>query len=89
MARLLAFVDGSVYSRSVCDHAAWAAARMAAPVEVLHVLGRRQVSSVPADLSGSLAVDDREALLAELSGFDEQRAKLAHRRGWPPPGRPR
>jgi nucleotide-binding universal stress UspA family protein len=82
MAKLLAFIDGSVYSQSVCDHAAWAAARMAAPVEVLHVLGRRQVSSVPADLSGSLAADDREALLAELSGFDEQRAKLAHKRGW-------
>lgn len=82
MAKVLAFIDGSAYSQSVCDHAAWAVARMTAPVEVLHVLGRRQVSSVPADLGGSLAADDREALLAELSGFDEQHAKLAHKRGW-------
>lgn len=81
MRRLLALIDGSVYSQSVCDHAAWAAARLGGPVEVLHVLGRRDVSSVPADLSGNLDVDARDTLLAELVGLDEQRAKLAQKRG--------
>ena len=81
MGKLIALIDGSIYSRSVCDHAAWAAARIGASVEVLHVLGRRDVSSAPADLSGNLAVDARDSLLAELAGLDEQRAKLAHKRG--------
>jgi nucleotide-binding universal stress UspA family protein len=38
---LLALVDGSTYSKSVCDHAAWAAARMDAEVDLLHVLDRQ------------------------------------------------
>lgn len=82
MAKVLACIDGSIYSQSVCDHAAWAAKRMAAPIEILHVLGRREVSSVPADLSGNLGADGQEALLTELSILDGQRAKLAQKRGW-------
>ena len=39
--RIIAFVDGSIYSASVCDHAAWVAKRMGTSVELLHVLGRR------------------------------------------------
>ena len=42
MSKLIALVDGSLYSHSVCDHAAWIAKRNGAAVEVLHVLGRRQ-----------------------------------------------
>ena len=53
-AKLIALVDGSTYSHSVCDHAAWIAGRTDASVEVLHVIGRRETGSAPADLSGSL-----------------------------------
>jgi len=81
MTKLLALIDGSIYSRSVCDHAAWAAGRMDRGVELLHVLGRRQVSSAPADLSGSINVDARETLLAELATLDADQARLAQRRG--------
>ncbi|WP_119679691.1 universal stress protein [Indioceanicola profundi] len=81
MTRILACVDGSVYTQSVCDHAAWAAERTGDAVELLHVLGRRDVSSAPADLSGSLSADDRQKLLAEFTAHDEQRAKLMQVRG--------
>ena len=81
MPKLLALIDGSVYSKSVCDHAAWAALRTEASVELLHVLGRRDVSSSPPDLSGSLDVDARDLLLAELASLDEQKAKLSQKRG--------
>ena len=40
MSRIIALVDGSVYSRSVCDHAAWIASRTGSGVELLHVLRR-------------------------------------------------
>lgn len=79
--KLVALIDGSIYSQSVCDHAAWAAGRSAAAVEVLHVLGRRDLSSTPADLSGNLDLDARDTLLAELATLDEQKAKLSQRRG--------
>ena len=81
MSKLIALIDGSIYSRSVCDHAAWLAGRLGASVELLHVLGRRETASAPADLSGSIALGARTALLEELSALDEQRAKLAQQRG--------
>ncbi|MCO6388980.1 universal stress protein [Aliihoeflea sp. 40Bstr573] len=77
--KLIALIDGSIYSRSVCDNAAWIASRTGTPVELLHVLGRRETAS--ADLSGSIALGARTALLEELSGLDEQRSKLAQKRG--------
>ncbi|HEV7370052.1 universal stress protein [Arenibaculum sp.] len=81
MTGILACIDGSIYSQSVCEHAAWAGRRTSRPVEVLHALGRREVSSVPANLSGNLDAGESETLLAELSSLDAQRAKLAQKRG--------
>lgn len=79
--KLIALVDGSVYAGSVCDHAAWIAARCSLQVELLHVLGRRAGGQAPVDLSGNMGVDDRNALLQELSALDEQVAKLSQKRG--------
>ncbi len=81
MTKLIALVDGSIYSHSVCEHAAWIAARTAASVELLHVIGRRETASAPGDLSGNLRLGARTALLEELSKLDEQRGKLAQKRG--------
>ena len=81
MTKLIALVDGSVYSESVCDHAAWIAQRTDAAVELVHVLGRRETPSEPANLSGNITLGARTALLEELSALDEQRAKLAQKRG--------
>lgn len=80
MTRLLALIDGSVYSRSVCDHAAWAAAQTGASVELLQVLGRRNTSSAPTDLSGSINVDAKEHLLTELANLDQEQARLTQKR---------
>lgn len=76
---LLALVDGSAYAKSVCDHAAWAAARMQAGVELLHVLDRPSARN--ADLSGTIALGARTALLEQLATLDEQRSKLLSQKG--------
>jgi nucleotide-binding universal stress UspA family protein len=78
--KVIALVDGSIYSASVCEHAAWIAQRTGAPVELLHVLGRRE-GAEQADLSGSIRLGARSALLEELAALDEQRAKLVAHRG--------
>jgi nucleotide-binding universal stress UspA family protein len=78
--KILALVDGSIYSESVCRHAAWVAQRLGAPVEVMHVLGRREAPE-KADLSGALQLGARTAILTELAELDAQRAKLALARG--------
>lgn len=81
MTKILALVDGSQYSQSVCDNAAWAAEQLSAEVDLLHVIGRRDTASAPADYSGSLDLGEREQLLKELAEFDEQKGRLARKRG--------
>lgn len=78
--KIIALVDGSVYSESVCDHAAWAANKLEAPVQLMHVLGRRE-GSEKQDLSGSIKLGARSALLEELADLDEKRAKLVGEKG--------
>jgi len=78
--KIVALVDGSVYSASVCDHAAWISQRTGAPVELIHVLGRRDAPEKP-DFSGAIALGARTALLQELAELDAQRAKLTSHRG--------
>jgi len=79
MSKIIALVDGSVYSESVCDHAAWVATRKGAAVEVLHILGRRE--GARGNLSGAIGLGARSKLLEELSELDEQQARLNLVRG--------
>lgn len=72
--RIIAFVDGSLYSSSVCGLAAWAAGRLEAGVDIIHVIGRREAQT------GS-ALGARSALQAELAALDAQRARLVDLRG--------
>ena len=81
MTNLIALIDGSAYSESVCDHVAWAASRLKASVQVVHVIGRRDMKSEPANLSGSIGLGARTALLEELAELDAQKSKLTQRRG--------
>jgi len=78
--KIVALVDGSIYSSSVCDHAAWISQRTGAPVELIHVLGRREAPPT-ADRSGAIALGARTALLQELAELDAQRARLISHRG--------
>ncbi|MPL84734.1 hypothetical protein SDC9_30699 [bioreactor metagenome] len=80
MQKIVALVDGSLYSASVCDHAAWIAARTGAPVELIHVLGRRETSDGQ-DRSGTIALGARTALLEQLAELDARRTKLIAARG--------
>ena len=79
--RLVAVIDGSAYSESVCDHAAWFARRANASIDVVHVIGRRQGLGDESNLSGNIGLGARTALLAELAELDAQRAKLGQKRG--------
>ena len=78
--KIIALIDGSIYSESVCHHAAWISQATAAPVELIHVLGRREAPE-GTDLSGSIRLGARSALLQELADLDAQRAKLISHRG--------
>lgn len=77
---LIALVDGSVYSESVCHHAAWMALRNDWKVKVYHVMGRRDGVD-NADLSGAIRLGARTTLLEQLSELDAERAKLVKDHG--------
>ena len=80
MSKVIACIDGSSAAGSVCDYAAWAASRLAAPLTLLHVLDKSRYP-VENDLSGKLGVDAREHLLSELAELDTRRNKLALEQG--------
>lgn len=77
---LMALVDGSAYSESVCRHAGWIARRTGAQVKLYHVLDPRGARA-QGDLSGSLKLGARSDLLEKLSALDEQHARLAQAHG--------
>lgn len=79
--KVLACVDHSSYSSGVCDYAAWAAMRLNAPLEFIHVLARHPETAQKRDLSGSIGLGAQEALLADLAAFDEKRSKIAMKSG--------
>ena len=78
---VLACVDQSHFANYVADYAAWAACRMDAPLEFLHVIDRHPEISTGDDHSGTIGFDAKEVLLYELSNQDESRSKMARERG--------
>ena len=79
--KVLACVDQSHYAENIADYAVWAANRMQAPLEFLHVLDRHPEQSTGGDYSGALGMDAQETLLAELSEKDEARSRTAREQG--------
>ena len=79
--RVLAALDGSNYATSIVGLAAWAAVRLAAPLEFVHAIDRPSVAPDKQDLSGNLILGDREDLLVELSALDESRSRIAQESG--------
>lgn len=78
--KIVALVDGSIYSASVCDHAAWISQRTGAAVELIHVLDRHQAVGTH-DHSGTISLGARTALLQELAELDALSAKINSQRG--------
>jgi nucleotide-binding universal stress UspA family protein len=81
MSKVIACVDGAPETLQVADHAVWAALKLEAPLEFLHVLDRHPERAPVTDFSGAIGVDSQESLMEELARVDEQRSALAQRHG--------
>ncbi|EKD99060.1 MAG: hypothetical protein ACD_23C00152G0002 [uncultured bacterium] len=79
--KVMACVDQSAYAAHVADYAAWAAQRMGAPLELLHVIDRHQEIGKGDDHSGALGMDAQEKLLDQLSAEDNAKARSAREAG--------
>ena len=81
MTKLLVCIDGSGYADNICTNAAWAAQRLGAEIDLLHVLRRHSDYQAPVDHTGSIGVDARSDLLEELTKVDEERGRLDQQKG--------
>ena len=81
MSKMLAFIDGSIYSDSVCDHVIWAAAGDQFDVSLFNVIEGSYNVDGPSNFSGNLGAEAKNKLLAELSELDQKRGKLAQKKG--------
>jgi nucleotide-binding universal stress UspA family protein len=81
MPTILACTDGSSYASSIYQHAAWAAARLSARVEVLHVLDHHRERAARLDMSGSIGLDASDQLTEELVKLEEAEGRVARLKG--------
>lgn len=79
--KVLACVDQSPHAQAVTAAAAWAAQRLNAPLELLHVIDHHPETATTADHSGSLSANAQDTLLAQLASADEARSKTAREQG--------
>ncbi len=79
--KVLACVDQSRFADYVADYAAWAAQRLNAPLELLHILDRHPETASSVDHSGAIGFDAQQHLLSELSEADESRSRAAREQG--------
>ncbi|MDP3835278.1 MAG: universal stress protein [Hydrogenophaga sp.] len=79
--KVLACVDQSAYGQSVTDFATWAARRMQAPMELLHVIDRHPRLESGQDHSGAIGLGAQESLLQKLSDEDGTRTRTAREAG--------
>jgi len=77
MNKIYACIDGQTNTEAVIDWSAWAALRLDAPLEFLHVLERHPEKSSTRDLSGAIGLGAQEAILQDLSQSDAQHSKEA------------
>jgi nucleotide-binding universal stress UspA family protein len=78
---ILTSTDGSIYAPSIYQNAAWAAKRLSASVEVLHVLDHHREQSAKADLTGAIGLDATAELTEELVKLEEAQGRVARLEG--------
>lgn len=81
MPTILACTDGSTFAPSVYQHSAWAAARLSAAVEVLHVIDHHRERTPTHDLSGAIGFDASAELIEELTKLEEAQGRVARLKG--------
>lgn len=81
MSRILACLDASPYAQSVCELAAWAAHRLSASVDLLHVVQRKSAVPTRNDLTGAIGLGVKSELLEELTQMEEMESRVAIQAG--------
>ena len=81
MTHVYACIDGHANTAAAIDWGIWAAQRLPAPLELLHVLERPPEMPNVGDYTGTIGLGAQEVLLQQLSELDAKRATLAQQAG--------
>ena len=81
MTHVYACIDGHANTPATIDWGIWAAQRLPAPLELLHVLERPPELPNVGDYTGTIGLGAQEVLLQQLSELDAKRATLAQHAG--------
>ncbi|MBK5967951.1 MULTISPECIES: universal stress protein [Thiorhodovibrio] len=79
--KILACVDQSHFAGFVTDTAAWAARRLDAPLQLMHIIKRQPELVSTHDHSGAIGVNAQQTLLKDLSDQDAARSKQVREQG--------
>ncbi|MFX5820021.1 universal stress protein [Acinetobacter baumannii] len=75
MSKIIACIDGSLVTNTVCDYAAWFSDKLNSPIKLLHVIDKPKAKA-PQDLSGAIGLGSRETLFKELVELEERKGKI-------------
>lgn len=73
---VLACIDGSIHTGTVCDYAAWATQKLDGRLVLLHVVQKPE-PTVLFNISGAATISSQDNINAELRKLDEKREALA------------
>ncbi len=77
---IVSCIDGSSVSEAVCDYSSWIAAKVDAPLKLLHTIKHQNEAPVN-DYSGAIGLGSREDLLEELTEVEQNRSRLLIEKG--------
>lgn len=77
---ILACIDGSSTSGSVCDYAAWIANTTNRPLKLVHTIEQNYNAAI-SDYSGAIGLGSQQALLKELTEVEQTHASLLIKKG--------
>ena len=81
MNKVLACLDHSTFSPSICEYASWASKQLGTDLDFCHVLDRHPETAQKLDASGNIGLGTKEDLLEELVELDEKRGAIAMEMG--------
>lgn len=79
--QVLACIDGSALTESVCGYAAWISEKVDAPLKLLHTINHHHETSIKADFTGNIGLGTQEHLLEEIASLEQQQSKLKLQQG--------
>lgn len=81
MKQIIACIDGIARTPGICDYAIWAAGRLDADLDFLHVTEKAPDYLPLSELTGNIWLSSQESLLQDLAELDRQRNDLIQEQG--------